>query len=61
MLDADCPPFDASERLLEISTASLEARVKVVQMVSLTFEHPFHIEVCEDLASRQEVPRASLH
>lgn len=32
MLDADSPPFDASERLLEISTASLEARVKVVQM-----------------------------
>lgn len=32
MVDADSPPFDASERVLEISTAALESRVKVVQM-----------------------------
>lgn len=32
MIDADAPPFDAAERVLEISTASLESRVKVVQM-----------------------------
>eukprot|EP00434_Breviolum_minutum_P011697 symbB.v1.2.010318.t1/scaffold673.1/size173606/13 len=42
MIDADAPPFDAAERVLEISTASLESRVKVVQMV------------LEDLASRHE-------
>lgn len=42
MIDAESPPFDASERVLEISTAMLESRVKVVQMV------------LEDLESRQE-------
>ncbi|CAJ1352284.1 unnamed protein product [Effrenium voratum] len=34
MVDADAPPFDPSERVLEISAASLESRVKVVQMVA---------------------------
>eukprot|EP00435_Cladocopium_sp_Y103_P032942 s1193_g8.t1 len=42
MIDAESPPFDASERVLEISTAQLDSRVKVVQMV------------LEDLESRQE-------
>ena len=32
MIDAESPPFDASERVLEISTAQLDSRVKVVQM-----------------------------
>ncbi|CAJ1370854.1 unnamed protein product [Effrenium voratum] len=31
MVDADAPPFDPSERVLEISAASLESRVKVAE------------------------------
>eukprot|EP00931_Biecheleriopsis_adriatica_P091691 TRINITY_DN65577_c0_g1_i1.p1 TRINITY_DN65577_c0_g1~~TRINITY_DN65577_c0_g1_i1.p1 ORF type:complete len:523 (+),score=152.32 TRINITY_DN65577_c0_g1_i1:67-1635(+) len=42
MTDADSPPFDPTERLVEISAASLENRLRVVQMV------------VEDLALRQE-------
>lgn len=42
MNDADAPPFDPSERLLEISAAPLENRLRVVQMV------------LEDLGLRQE-------
>eukprot|EP00927_Polykrikos_kofoidii_P077049 TRINITY_DN74039_c0_g1_i1.p1 TRINITY_DN74039_c0_g1~~TRINITY_DN74039_c0_g1_i1.p1 ORF type:complete len:536 (-),score=101.55 TRINITY_DN74039_c0_g1_i1:216-1823(-) len=42
MNDADSPPFDSSERILEISAAVLEQRMRVVQLV------------VEDLALRQE-------
>ena len=42
MNDADAPPFDATERIAEISGAPVAARVQVVQ------------HILEDLAQRQE-------
>jgi hypothetical protein len=35
MIDAESPPFDESERVVEISTAQLDSRVKVVQMAGI--------------------------
>jgi len=43
MNDAEAPPFDPSDRVVEISSASLEQRVRVVQMI------------IDDLNSRDEV------
>ncbi|OLP87657.1 hypothetical protein AK812_SmicGene31114 [Symbiodinium microadriaticum] len=48
MGDADAPPFDPEERFLEISAASLEERLKVVQLV------------LEDLTSRAEADSQKL-
>lgn len=42
MNDADSPPFDSSERVVEIATGKLEQRVRVVHMI------------LDDLALRQE-------
>ncbi|CAE7597288.1 PEP [Symbiodinium sp. CCMP2456] len=48
MGDADAPPFDPEERFLDISAASLEERLKVVQLV------------LEDLTSRAEADSQKL-
>jgi len=45
MNDADSPPFDESERVVEIAAAALESRIRVVQLI------------LEDVALRQEASK----